>query len=402
MTHSKSYKRLFAGSMLVIAGLIYSQLSYGQRTWKEVEEQIKTNNPQLKSIGLMHQSNTLKYKTGLTPPGISAEYEYIADKSPEDLYQKDFLIKQSFAFPTTYIRKKQLSDELIAQSANGAIAQSREIIHEARLTYIRIAYHSKLKKHLDEIRSNYEGILASLVKRMDSGDGNILDVNKARLQLMEVKEQVSVNEQLLQQEIILLKSLNGGREISAAGFEYEQAEKLPEFEKLEAEIEAADPHLSMLKQEQTIVDRQIRVERNESLPHLALGYRYQSLPGNEFNGFHTGITIPLWENKNKVRYRKAELAMAEQQVTAHLNDHYHHIRQLYDQYERLQIRTSEIQAVLTEIDTPSLLKKAMESGHMTITEYYIDLNLFMQAKSRLLETEKEFHEVLAELNKHKL
>jgi outer membrane protein TolC len=387
---------------LLVAGFFSAIHVNAQSTWPEVLEQIKSNNLQIKSVSLLHQSNSLKFKTGLTPPGISAEYEYIADQSPAALYQSDLLIKQSFAFPTTYIRKKQLSDEMIVHSEQYSVAQTREIIHQARLTYTRIVYYMKLKKHLEEVRKNHDGVLSSLVKRLESGDGNILDVNKARLQLMEINQQVSVNDQLLRQEIIHLKALNGGKDISTSGFDYEQAEILPEFEKLESEIEAADPNLKMLKQEQTIVQKQIRVERNESLPHLALGYRYQSVPGNEFNGFHTGITIPLWENKNRIRHKKAELAQSDQELQVHLNEHYYSISQLHDKYKSLRERISEIQGALAEIQSPALLLKALEAGHITVTEYYSDLHLFMQARARLLESEREYQEVIAELTKHKL
>ena len=35
-------------------------------------------------------------------------------------------------------------------------------------------------------------------------------------------------------------------------------------------------------------------------PEFSLGYMYEKMPTEQFNGLKIGFTIPLWENRNKV------------------------------------------------------------------------------------------------------
>ena len=48
-----------------------------------------------------------------------------------------------------------------------------------------------------------------------------------------------------------------------------------------------------------------------TFPKMELGYHYQEFIGQKFNGLHTGISIPLWQNKNTVKQKKAQFLFAD-------------------------------------------------------------------------------------------
>jgi outer membrane protein, heavy metal efflux system len=49
-----------------------------------------------------------------------------------------------------------------------------------------------------------------------------------------------------------------------------------------------------------IGQQMVEVSKALNLPKFETGYHYQAMLGQRFNGLHLGLTIPLWENKNKV------------------------------------------------------------------------------------------------------
>lgn len=52
-------------------------------------------------------------------------------------------------------------------------------------------------------------------------------------------------------------------------------------------------------------NRQVKVSQAEGLPKIAVGYMGEFVGNENFQGISVGITIPLWQNKNRVKYARA-------------------------------------------------------------------------------------------------
>ncbi len=373
-----------------------------QSAMSDILLQVSENNLELKSAKAEHEANSLSYKTGNGLPGFAAEYEYISANTPQKVYQHDFLAKQEFAFPSVYQKRKQLSNEQMKQSEEWVSGRRQVILNESRLSYIRIVYYLKLQKELLKVKNNTEKVLAATGEQLNKGSGNILEMNKARLQMLDAENKYFSNESLLEQELIHLTALNGGKPVNPSGFEYEAAVLLPEFELLESEIESYDPELKMIRSEQSIAEKRIRIARSENLPSFSLGYRYQGLAETNFNGIHAGIKIPLWEHKNKLKFQKADLIRVELAMDEHLNEHRFRIMKLYEKYKTTKARLETYQSALAGIKTPELLSKAFDAGHISLSEYYMDMNLYLHSQENLLQYERELQEIVAMLTMHKL
>lgn len=392
-------KKYFIIKLFVVAFVINAK---AQLSIDTVLANIAKNNKTIQAEKQYWEAQNLQYKTGLTPYNPTAEYDFLSGSPANAGNQQEFTISQSFDFPTAYVKKKQLANQQIIQSEFQFTAKRQDILLEAKKVCIALVYHNKMQTILGQRKKNTEKLLSDFQTRLDKGEGNIMDVNKAQLQLIEIKKEFQENISAINQLNQKLTELNGGVAISFTDTLYPILPIIPAFEQLEKDYESVDPLLKILQQEKLIAQKQIEVSKAMRLPKAEVGYHYQGILGQTYNGIHTGITIPLWENKNTVKQKKAELLFTDLELQAHVNEHYFHIKHIYEKYANLKIILIEYQTALTSLNSAMLLNKALASGQISTIEYFMEMSYYNNAYNNYLQTEKEFYEVVAELYKYQL
>jgi hypothetical protein len=138
------------------------------------------------------------------------------------------------------------------------------------------------------------------------------------------------------------------------------------------------------------------------LPEFQAGYAAEIIPGENFQGPVAGMTIPLWSNTNKI---KAASAMAEHFAAlreAQLLELKSEIQSEYENMEVLRKNISELRELLSTGNNRQYLEKVLNSGEISLTEYFLYLGSIFQIEDRLLEMENEFNKSLAVLYDHEL
>lgn len=363
---------------------------------------IAKNNKSILANAQYWEAQKLQYKTGLTPYNPIVEYDYLSGSPANAGSQTEFTVSQSFDFPTAYIKKNQLAKQQSAQTEFKLIATRQDILLEAKQAAIQLIYHNKFHLQLVGQKQNAEKVLGDFQVKLDKGEANILDLNKARVQLIEVKKEFQENVSAINQLNQKLTELNGGTAISFADTVYPVVPAIPSFEQLEKEYESADPLLKILEQDKTIAQKQIEVSNAMRMPKAEVGYHYQGILGQTYNGIHTGITVPLWENKNTVRQKRAQFYFADLELQAHVNEHYFHIKHIYEKYANLKIVLEDYQAVFATLNNTVLLNKSFTAGNISSIEYFMELNYYKNSYDNYLKAENEYYQVIAELYKYKL
>ena len=259
----------------------------GQITIDSVLVNITKNNKTIIANTKYWEVKTLEYQTGLNPYNPKVDYDYLIGTPSNAGNQTDFAVTQFFDFPTVYVRKKQLSNQLNAKR--------QEVLLEAKLICIELIYRNKLNKELTIRKQNTEKWLVAFQKSLEKGQGNIMDVNKTKLQLIEINAAFQENKSISNQLNQKLSELNGGASIQFSETTYSSFPLLPNFEILENEIEAKDPVRKYLEQEKVIGQNEVSLSKSLTLPKIETGYHYQAILGQRFNGVHIGLIIPLWE-----------------------------------------------------------------------------------------------------------
>ncbi|MDQ3192913.1 MAG: TolC family protein [Bacteroidota bacterium] len=363
---------------------------------------IATNNKTIQANIQFWEAKKMEFKTGLTPYNPKLDYDYLNGSPVGAGNQTDFAVTQSFDFPTAYSKKKQLSNEQIEQAEFKLISTRQDILLEAKLVCIELVYRNKFQMGITKRKQNAEKLLSDFQKRLDKGEGNILDLNKAKLQLIEIIANFQENTSAINQLNQKLTELNGGNLITFTDIAYSEYPSLPAFEVLEREIEANDPVRKFLEQQKVIEQKQVELSRAMSLPKLETGYHYQAILGQKFNGIHFGLTVPLWENKNKVKTQQNKLTFAELNLQDHDNEHYFHIQQTYEKQQNLRITLEEYKPLFEGLNTVELLNKSLTLGEISSIEYFMEMTYYYEALKKYLKTEKEYHQVIAELYKYTL
>ncbi len=363
---------------------------------------ISKNNKTILANTQYWEAQKLEYKTGLTPNNPTVEYDYLFGNSVGAGNQTDLTVTQSFDFPTAYVKKKQLSEQKITQAEFQLTSARQNILLEAKNVCLELVYRNKLQIQLLERKQNTEKLFKDFQTKLEKGEGNILDVNKAQLQLIEIKKEFQENISHINQLNQKLTELNGGVAIAFSDTIYPVLPAVPAFEQLEKEIEIRDPIRKFLEQEKLVTQKQVEVSKAMSLPKMETGYHYQGILGQTFQGVHLGVTIPLWGNKNIVKMQKAKSLYADLELQNHINEHFFEIKQLYEKYTNLKIILEQYQTVFSTLNNTALLNKSLSLGQISSIEYFMELSYYYNAYNNYLETEKEYYEVIAELYKYQL
>lgn len=364
--------------------------------------EIAKNNKTIQANTQYWNAQKIQYKTGNTLYNPTVEYDYLKGTPANAGNQTDIVVTQSFDFPTAYGKKNQLAKEKTNQADLQLKAANQDVLLEAKKVCIELIYRNKLQIPLTTRKEATERWLVHFRKRMDTGDGTILDVNKAEIQLLELRKQFQDNSSAIAILNEKLTALNGGTPIPLTDVTYYDVPAIADFETLFAEIDVVDYVKKTLEQEKVIAQKQMEVSKALALPKMEVGYRYQGILGQTYNGIHTGISLPLWESKNTVKLQKAKMVFSENAIIDYSNDYYYEIKQLYGRYESLKNIMGDYQKVTNGIQSVQLLDKALAAGQISVLEYFVELNYYNSSYNSFLEIEKEYYEVVATLLKFQL
>ncbi len=389
--------------MYIMLPLLISAMNLNsQTTIDSALVSIAKNNKTIIANTKYWDAKKMSYQTGLNLVNPKVDYDYMIGTPENAGNQTEFAITQSFDFPTVYAKKKQLSNEQIKQAEFQLSANRQDVLLDAKWICVELIYRNKLNSVLSIRKQNTEKWLAAFERSLELGQGNIMDVNKAKLQLIQInaafQENLSISNQLNQK----LTELNGGIQIQFSDTSYVSPPFIPDFETLEQEIEANDPVKKYLEQEKVIGQNKVALSKSLSLPKIEAGYRYQGILDQTFSGFHLGLTIPLWENKNTVKTKQAELILNEATLQEHTNEHYFDIKQKYEQMSNLKITLDEYETLFSSINNVELLDKSLALGQISTIEYFLEMTYYYEALKNYLKTEMEYNKVVAELFKYQL
>jgi cobalt-zinc-cadmium efflux system outer membrane protein len=375
---------------------------FAQNSIDSIVQQVERNNKSIQSNKKYWQAKQAEFKTGLSPYDPQVEYDYLFGSPVGAGNQKDFSITQRLDFPSAYKRKKELSGQQIAQTRLQQQVYRQDILLEAKLLTIQIIYLNKKGAELNLRLINTQKLVQDYQKKLDKGDVIILDVNKARLQLLNIKNETALNENEKQVLLTKLSELNGGIPVAINDTIYPFVPTIPDFEGLDSTIEANDPIIKVYEQEKKILQQQIAVQKAMNLPKIETGYHSQGILGQSYKGVHAGITIPLWENKNKLNAAKANLEYAVSNTETHRLAHRLENKQYYEQLSIRLKMLQEYKELLSTLNNTTLLNKALSLGQITIIQYFYDESFYFTAYDKYLQAEWEYQQAVARLYKFQL
>lgn len=367
----------------------------------DVLKQVASNNLTLQALAHDNQADVLDIKASNSIGGPSVEYSPFFTKGYSGVAESELVVSQEIDFPTKYAaRNKQAKMQNIV-GEQLLIKQRRDILLQAQLLCIDLIRLNQTLSMLHERLANSETLLQMYQKRMDAGDANALELNKVKLDCMEVRTLVNEAQgertSLLQQ----LRQLNGGKPIDVIDTVLPEYPQITNFESYRALALASDADVAVAQTALRAADMNLKLQKNEWLPNISFGYRRNTEQGEGINGFLVGVSFPLYSNSNNVKAARQRRESAELQVMQAQNEAEATMRTNYEQLQGLQqvIDHSDVKLLQESL---TLFAKALQQGEITALVYYVEINSIYEKLQRHIDLHCQSVKLLAELHKAEL
>lgn len=364
--------------------------------------QVALNNIKLKAYKSYIESRQLVNKTSnnLPDPQLSAYYMPFGNNDTTDY--TEYQISQSLEFPTVYSSRAKWNNLKETQLNNNYAELRQSILLKAQKLIIElISLQNKQKVTVvrqDQSKKIYDQI-QELYRKEQVG---ILDLNKSKI--IWIQEQFSVEQIVSEIQIITttLEKINGDNPIDFKNQKFEYFTQVDDLEKTwELKLEQ-DPTLKNLKVNEEASLQQLKLEKNKVLPNLTIGYNYQGVSGNNYAGLFGGISVPLWNSKNKVKAAEANYKYHQTNAVAEIKTLFSEYQQQYNRYLLLLKKYTEFKVTMDSLNSETLLYKAYSLGEYSFREYYQEIQFYRVSYNKMLQMEKEVQLLKADLLKHQL
>lgn len=383
---------LFCG----LAGL-HAQTGSIERVLKSIEQ----NNRELQAGEQNTRAEKLdvRNENNLEDPSVSYSRKFGEQDgvSPEI----EFEVTQGIDFPTLYAQRRQYGklqgralDLQQAVLRRDILLRAKELCLDLiRLNQLKVLYGQRLK--------NAEELNALFDERFEKGDVNILEVNKVKMELMNLRATVAENDAAYRTALQNLLAMNGNMPLEFDETVYPLVPELRSLEQVRDEVMGADYALKQAQAGSEAARKLVKVNRHGWLPKLEVGYGREGGSDAMLNGFVVGVSVPIFSNRGKVkaaRARQAGAELAQEQVAQQVEAD---IQSLFNEATRLRASMQAYDTGLMD-KTLSALKQAVEAGQLSVLDYYSEAETVYASQEKLVDLENRYQKVVAQLYKNSL
>jgi len=394
---------MYRNIVSAVCGILISMGLFAQDTsMNGILEQISQNNRQLKAYQSYMASQNLGNRTenNLQDPEVSAFYLPFGEHQTGDY--SEYQVSQQFDFPTVYgARSKRIEKQKeLLELEYETLRQ--EILLNAKKQLLELQTLQKLKS-LEQKRVEQAKQVYNQIQRLfDAEQIGILELNKAKVAWLQEQFELDQVNIMIRNTLLELQKLNGGNTVQVDEILFMEDAEVAEMEVLWNEKLSADAEIQQLKARENLAQQQVKLEKNKVLPDLSIGYNYQGVNSSNYSGFLGGLSIPLWNSKNKVKAAEANLEYTQANTGAETAELYTRFQEDYQQYQLLKRKYLEYQKTFQDLNSEELLFRAYELGEFSFLDYYREVEFYRQAYNNMLEMEKELLQIKATLLKHQL
>jgi cobalt-zinc-cadmium efflux system outer membrane protein len=321
--------------------------------------------------------------------------------SPADLGNRtDLEISQSFAFPTVYLSRSKLAKTEITRASQLLSSLTIEKLLEAKKLWIEKVYLNKELRILSERMAELEQVGSFYQVQYDHGEISKFSLNKALLMqatLTAERDEILAESEIIQSEI---NHITGYNPVEILDSMYYPISMDLRDSVIRESIK--DPLYQAYLSEIERLNMQKKLTRAAGMPKIRTGYYSENMSDVSLRGVQLGITIPLWENANKIKHATGEILTAEMEADQFRAEEVSKITQQYTRFLTSLNKVELLSEALKKVDDPGLLSLAVETGEISMIEYFYETEMYYRVRHDFLQAEKELHFIEAELNKYDL
>jgi outer membrane protein TolC len=368
-----------------------------QTETSRILSEIEKNNTTLEAYRNLNEAQKMENQTGIYLENPEVEYHYLWGSPAAMGKRQDVAVTQSFDFPTAYGLKKKIAVVQNEQADLDYRMKRSEVLFRAKTICTELIYLNTMHRELEIREQDATDIFEAYEAKFENGETNIIEKNKARLNLLNAQKAIRENE--TQRSVLLaeLKRLNGGVEIDFVQSDFAPAELPANFDAWFEENREQNLLLQMVSNQIEMREKQVKLTKALNLPRFSTGYMSESVEGEAFKGIALGVTIPLWENKNTVKVAGLQHKVAEEIAADAQVQSYNRLKSHYEKALKLQETLNGYTDVLESVNSTGLLKKALDAGEISLIDYLMELSLYYDTMDNILSMKNELHQALSGL-----
>ena len=367
----------------------------------QVLQSIEQNNKELQSQTQLLKAQKMENRTANNLPDPTVSYSSFYKNGAGPGHGTEFVASQGFDFPTQYITRNRpaaLANEAIDKQQQ---AVRRDILLKAKLLCLDMILLNQEKALMDIRKQNADELEALYNQRLEAGDANILEVNKIKMERMNVQTEVAQNNAAHRSALQSLLAMNGNMPLEFADTQYPEVKPILDFMTLRDEVMASDLDLQAMSFATQAAEKQVSVDKQNWLPKLQAGFRRNTDSEMSMNGFVLGGSIPLFSNRKKVQIAKAQAIGAQlMQEDAKLQVE-NTLMALYNEMKQLKeaMDTYDVPLMHRSLD---LLKQALKEGQISLIEYFVEAESVYKNLQARMQLENQYQKVMATIYKNEL
>jgi outer membrane efflux protein len=384
--------------IIAVAFMVTSFPLFAQYDMDDMLTSIEENNATLKTLREEVKAQKLGNKTGIYLSNPDVEFNYLWGNPGNIGNRNDFSIKQTFDIPTLSGMKSGVANAKNQMVDLQYKSDRIKILIEAKQLGIDLIYYNALKKELSIRLQHAETIASAYKERLKRGDANQLEYNKVQLNLSTVRGEMSRVD--VERGAILseLKRLNGGVDIEFDSSQYGTKSLPANFDGWFVGAEQKNPVLQYVKEQIEVSKKEVKLNKAMGLPSFSTGYMREKTFGQSYQGLSVGISIPLWENKNRVKQARANVLAAEAKQYETKQQFYDQLQTLYMRANGLQQTSAKYRESLTTLNNTELLTKALNAGEISLLNYILEIGLYYETVNQALSAERDYQKAFADLS----
>ena len=368
---------------------------------EQVLQSIEQNNKELQSQAQLSKAQKMENRTENNLPDPTLTYSSFYKNGAGPGHGTEFVATQGFDFPTQYItRNRQATLENEAVDIRQQAAR-RDILLQAKLLCLDLIQLNQLNELMQIRMKNANDLQAMYEKRLLTGDANALEVNKVKMETMNVKTEVAQNNAAHRTALQTLLAMNGNRPLEFSATTYPQVKEINDYNTLRDEVIASDFDLQALGYAARAAEKQVSVDKQNWLPKLEAGFRRNTDTGTSMNGFVVGGSIPLFSNRKKVQIAKAQAISAQLLKEDAQLEKEGELMSLFNEMQQLKDAMKAYDVPLMH-HTLGLLKQALQEGHLSLIEYFVEAEGIYKNLQAYMQLENQYQKVMANIYKNEL
>lgn len=387
---------------LIITFFCFYTLPVNSNTLDSILDSISSNNLELKSslAKLSNYSSEIKATNNIGDTEVGFGYMN-GDNINGQKYE--ISVSQGFDWPGLYITRSKANKSKIKAAEYEFQNKKLEILLRAKLLCMNIINVNRKISIQTEVYNNIKQLHDEYNKGFNHGEISILDINKLKIEMLNVKQALDKTHILKQNLINELISLNNNQNLmNIESLCQYPTQALDDLNTYEIQVKTLNPEYSLYNKLSESSQKEVSIAKMGWLPKLSIGYKHANELGDKFNGISVGLSLPLFSNLNKVNKAKYEQLSINYEQQSYYTEEISNLKNNYSKAVYLKEQINLYNSALSNSVNKDMLKKALDGGQISLLNYLLELRYFLEAEQTLLDLEHEYNTILTELNKYSL